>query len=92
MRKPAKWISQTDELILEFLSEQGNHQPKEIRDQLERISEDMSYSNNHIWRECKKLADAGLLVNVGGGTYSITEQGEDFLDGDLDASNLPTPD
>jgi hypothetical protein len=32
----------------------------------------------------------GMLVNVGGGTHSITEDGIAFLDGELDASD-PEP-
>jgi repressor of nif and glnA expression len=88
MKKHAGWLSQTDERILEFLREFGNHPPKAIRDKLNEAGEGMDYHAEHIGRECRQLADYGLVVNVGGGTYSITELGEQFLDGELDASTL----
>lgn len=88
MRKHADWLTQTDERILEFLSEKGNHPPSSVRDQLDESGVAMDYSSGHIGRECRKLTDFGLLVNVGGGTYSITDVGEQFLSGDLDAGTL----
>lgn len=88
MRKHSAWLTQADERILEFLSEYGNHQPKSIRDQLEEIGSGMDYSHNHIGERCRELADYGLLINVGGGVYSITGDGEQFLSGDLDAAGL----
>lgn len=88
MRRHAGWLSQADERILEFLSEYGNHQPKAIRDRLDSIGRDMEYHPEHISRECRKLTNRGLLVNVGGGTYSITEAGREFLSGELDAGDI----
>jgi repressor of nif and glnA expression len=89
MRKHAGWLSQSDERILEFLRERGNHPPSAIRDNLEEESAEMNYNAAHIRRECRKLEDRGLLVNVGGGTYSITDEGIAFLEGELDAATLP---
>ena len=37
---------------------------------------------------CLKLADYGLVINLGNGIYSITEEGEEYLAGELDAANL----
>lgn len=88
MRKHASWLSQADERILEFLSENGNHPPLAITENLREIGEDMDYHAQTIRRECRELRDYGLLVNVGGGTYSITELGDQFLSGDLDAATL----
>ena len=88
MRKHAEWLTQTDERILEFLSERGNHPPSAIQENLEEEGQAMDYHVNHINRECRKLADYGLVRNVGAGTYSITEKGEQFLSGELDAETL----
>jgi predicted transcriptional regulator len=88
MRKHADWLTQTDERVLEFLREYGNHPPSAIRDRLAEIGQDMSLTPQHIGARCRELAEYGLLANVGGGTYSITDLGEQFLDGDLDAGTL----
>jgi len=92
MRRHAGWLSQTDERILEFLDEYGNHPPSAITDRLAEHGVDLDYHSNHISRECRKLAAAGLLLNVGAGTYSITDDGRSFLSGDLDAGTLEEPD
>lgn len=88
MRKHADWLTQADERILEFISEYGNHPPKAICDQLSEIGGAMDYSASYIRRECRKLADYGFLKNVGSGTYSITELGTQFLNGQVDASKI----
>ncbi|MFC7082318.1 hypothetical protein [Halorussus caseinilyticus] len=41
---------------------------------------------------CRELDDYGLLDNLGGGTYAITEQGERFLDGEYDAGDIESRD
>lgn len=88
MRKHADWLTQADERILEFLSERGNFPPSAIRDRLADTGEDLTYSTNHLGMRCRALADRGLLENVGGGTYSITDVGEQYLDGEFDAGSL----
>lgn len=88
MRRHAEWLGQADERILEFLAENGNHPPKAIRDNLAQINEAMSYHHKHVSRRCRELRDYGLLVNVGGGTYGITDDGRAFLAGELDAAEL----
>ena len=91
MRKHAAWITQADERIMEFLRDKGNHPPSAIAENLFEISPELDYNPVYVGNRCRKLAKSGLLVNVGGGAYSITEQGEAFLDGDLDAGDLPDP-
>lgn len=81
-------MTQSDERILEFLAEEGNHPPKSIRDRLAEIGPEMDYHQNYIQQRCRTLQDYGLLRNVGGGTYSITDVGEQFLAGELDAASL----
>lgn len=88
MRKHANWLTQTDERILEFLREYGNHPPSGIQHRLSEIGVDMEYHANHVGRRCRELEEFGLLHNVGGGTYAITDDGKEYLNGDLDAGTL----
>jgi len=88
MRKHASWLTQTDERVLEFLREYGNFPPSAIRDRLAEIGDDLEYSANHVGMRCRELDDYGLLENVGGGTYSITDLGEEYLDGEFDAGSI----
>lgn len=88
MRKSADWMAHADERILEFLAEYGNHQPAQIAARLEGIGGGMDYHPNYVGRRCRKLAEYGVLRNIGNGVYQITEEGEQFLEGELDASEL----
>ncbi len=88
MRKHASWLTQTDERVLEFIREHGNHPPTAIRNRLAEIGDDLDYSANHIGMRCRELDDYGLLENLGGGTYAITDLGEQFLDGEFDAGDI----
>ena len=88
MRKHASWLTQTDERVLEFLREYGNHPPSGIQHRLSDVGVDMEYHTNHVGRRCRELAAYSLLENIGGGTYTITERGEAYLDGGLDAGTL----
>ena len=86
MRLHGNVISQADERILEFLDEFGNYPPTAIRDSL--AERGMEYTPQHLGLRCRELAKLGLTVNVGGGTYAITDEGRAFLAGDLDAGTL----
>jgi predicted transcriptional regulator len=88
MRKSADWMAHVDERILEFLSEYGNHQPSQIATRLEEIGAGMEYHPNYVGRRCRTLTDYGLLRNIGNGVYQITDEGEQYLAGELDTSGL----
>lgn len=92
MRKHAGWMNPLDERILEFLDENGNHQPAAMQSKLADAGVDLDYSENWVNIRCRKLRAAGLLINVGGGVYGITDDGRTFLEGGLDAGTLPEPD
>lgn len=79
MRLSAEWMSIADDRILEFLREEGPHTPSKIHED-DRIS----FSRTHINQRCKQLAEHGLVENLGNGVYTITGDGEDYLDGELD--------
>ena len=72
-----------DERILEFLSEEGPRQPKQIAHD-ERIM----FSDQYIGQRCRTLASYGLVQNLGNGLYTITDAGQQYLDGGLDATTL----
>ena len=91
MRRHAEWMVALDERILEFLDEFGNHQPAEIAAQLGDLGAGMDYHPKYVGQRCRQLTDAGLLLRHGRGVYSITDDGQAFLAGDLDAGALETP-
>jgi repressor of nif and glnA expression len=88
MRKHAEWMAYADERILEFLSEEGNHQPAQIASRLGETGKDIDFHPKYIGRRCRLLAEYGLIENLGNGVYSITEFGEEYLSGRLDAATL----
>ena len=83
MRYSADWMVLADDRILEFLSENGPRSPSKMHG-----SGDIRYSRGYINSRCQKLANFGLVLNIGNGVYQITKEGEQYLDGDLDAIEL----
>lgn len=81
MRQPAEWMTPSDDRILELIREHGNLTPKAI----EHFGGPV---RQHASRRCSKLADYGLLNQIYRGLYGITDQGEAYLDEELDASTL----
>jgi predicted transcriptional regulator len=75
-------MTQADERVLEFLYE------KEIIASPSVIGANIDYTGEYISRRCRKLADAGLVQLADATNYRITEKGERYLNGDLDASEL----
>jgi len=82
MRARVDWMTQADERVLEFLHE------KEIIASPSVIGANIDYTGEYISRRCRKLADAGLVQLADATNYRITEKGERYLNGDLDASEL----
>jgi len=83
MRYSADWMTIADERILEFLSTSEISTPKKMAD-----SGDVRFSRQYIGERCRKLTDYGMLQHLGNGVYRITEEGEKYLTGDLDAEAL----
>jgi len=72
-----------DDRILEFISENNGGSVGEIADhELIRVSQP------HVSRRCTVLAEHDLLRPLGNGVYMITEEGERYLAGELDAEDL----
>ena len=83
----------SDDQILELLADSGvalNKKAMEVNFELD--GEDISYST--LKRRLPKLENAGLveLVRERGGYYRITDLGEQYLAGELDASELESDD
>jgi len=87
MRKAAEWTTQADERIMEFLLDAGEHPSSAIRHMMNNVCDGIEYSRPHISRRCKTLSEYGLL-NKRYQNYELSEKGETFLNGDLDASSL----
>jgi len=83
MRYSADWMTIADERILEYLSKTETSTPKKMAD-----SGDVRFSRQYIGERCRKLADYGLVQHLGNGVYRITDDGTEYLDGDLDAAGL----
>jgi len=86
MRRPADSMTDSsDDRILEYLSETDFAAPKEIADAT-------SKNNDYIGRRCRVLKELGLVETPGRGLYRITDLGEQYLAGDLDARELEDED
>lgn len=83
MRYSGRWMTLADDRILEYIRQNGSGRPKPMKD-----SGYVRYSRAHISQRCKKLADYGLLEDLGNGVYIITEDGEAYLDGELDTGEV----
>lgn len=81
MRQRADWMRPADDRVLEFLRSEGTNLPT-------NVAEELSLSRKYVGERCRILADYGLLENLGQGVYRITEEGEQYLDGELDAEEL----
>ena len=82
MRPRVDWMTQADERVLEFLHE------KNIIASPSVIAANIDYTQEYISRRCRKLTDAGLLQRADASNYRLTDLGERFLAGEVDADNL----
>lgn len=82
MRQSGTWMTLWDDRILEYLdeSEHGSASVGEIAE-----SEGIRVTSAHVSGRCKKLAEKGLLLALGNGVYSITDEGEAYLNGKYNA-------
>ncbi|ELY92317.1 hypothetical protein C483_08392 [Natrialba hulunbeirensis JCM 10989] len=82
MRKPGDWMQNpTDERILEVLNTGLELGPSTIARNIDRHRTGVS-------RRLSVLTDYGLAKQVDDGYYAITDLGEQYLEGELDASEL----
>lgn len=86
MRPRVEWMTQADERALEFLQE------KDIVASPSVIAANIDYTGEYISRRCRKLTDAGLLQRIDASNYRLTELGDQFLRGEVDAEDLKIED
>lgn len=82
MRQSGTWMTIWDDRILEIIREKG---AKPVGDLAK--ADGLRISHSSVSRRCQKLADHGLLTPLGNGVYTITEEGEAYLDEEYDAEN-----
>lgn len=93
IRKHAGWMAQPDDRILEFLHNHGELRTRSLRRGLADSGGNLTYPKAYVDRRCEALTDYGLLAyERGTQRYDITELGTQYLDGKLDASELPEND
>jgi predicted transcriptional regulator len=80
-------MSLVDDRVLEFVRENGSGSPTKMKEE-GRIR----YTPEYIAERCRELTKRGLLQHLGNGVYVITEDGERYLDGELDTAELQSPD
>ena len=82
MRPRVDWMTQADERVLEFLYE------KDIVASPSVIAANIDYTQEYLSRRCRRLTDAGLLQRVDASNYRVTDFGEQYLEGEVDAEDL----
>jgi len=83
VRQRAEWMRPVDERIMETMRDEGNLTPQ-------ALDNFGVTSRSHASVRLSTLAKAGLVKRPAGteGLYRLTDEGEAFLDEELDASTL----
>lgn len=74
-------MTQVDEAILETMREEGNMTPRALEDFDVTVA---NYARDRLSQMCKY----GLVERLSRGLYRLTDDGEAFLDEELDAREL----
>ena len=84
MRPRADWMTKADDHILELLSEAG------IAANPATIAFNIDYDGGYVAHRCRELADYDLIsrVHETKAMYRISDLGERYLGGDVDADEL----
>lgn len=80
-RQRADWMNPVDDQIMEILKESGAGTPNSLAQELEK-------NNDYLGRRCRELTAYGLLERPSRGLYVLSDIGEEYLEGELDASEL----
>jgi len=86
MRRSAFWMRQLDERILEYLHEEEWGTPEMME-----ASSDFGVSVGQISERCQMLRFAGLIVPIYDDAYELTTDGQQYLEGEIDARHRPWP-
>lgn len=87
MKPRPEWMTMSDSVILEYLSEHDLElPPKALYRNLNRQGHEIGYST--VRQRTRKLAENGFLEKDDDGYYEISEKGEMWLSGDLEKVDL----
>ena len=81
VRQRAEWMRPVDERILETMRDEGNLTPR-------AVAEFDVTSQSHASDRLSKLAKYGLVERISRGLYRLSDDGQLFLNEQLDASEL----
>jgi hypothetical protein len=81
MRKRASWMKPADDPILEYVHDAGEVTPAVI-------ARNVELDRKYTGVRCRELTNYGMLDSDDSGFYWITEAGEQYLAGELDAGDL----
>lgn len=81
MRQRADWMVPSDDAILEYLADAGEVPPAVI-------GRNIDSHPNYVGERCRTLAEYGLVDRREDGYYAVTDQGQAYLAGDIDADQL----
>ena len=84
MRPRVDWMTRADDYILEFFEDTAIVATPHV------VAANIDYSRQYVNRRVRRLTEHELLEKVDDGLYRITDRGEDYLAGDLDADDLST--
>ena len=84
MRPRVSWMTRADDAILELLSDAG------IIANPATIAFNIDYDNRYVSQRCRELATHGLVerVHETKAMYRITDRGEAYLAGEIEAEDL----
>lgn len=89
MRVQPRWWSKYDDHILEFLADCGAAVPPRVILFNLEYRDIASPHRSTVKRRLERLESHGLVEKVDeAGYYIISERGEEYLEGDLDAGDL----
>jgi len=83
MRKSAEWMTIWDDRILEILRDDGPTSPTPLSNH-----DHVHIGKSGISKRLNRMREHGLVQELGNGVYSITETGELYLEGEVDAEDL----
>lgn len=88
VRLHADWMVQTDDRILEYLSQIGPATPAEIHGGLSDLGRAIGVSPAVVVTRCRLLDSYRLVDYEGEHTFSLSSIGAAYLAGDVDCSRL----
>jgi len=88
VRRHADWMVQTDDRILEFLSQVGPATPAELHSGLNDLGRDVGVSPAVVVARCRLLDSYRLVDYEGEHTFSLSSIGAAYLAGEVDCSRL----